>query len=200
MCMDRQTVILITDPRSCTHLKKYFIPFISGTLNSFFWSLKYRILRAKNCLAPKFLGWLMQWPSLTEYTQRYATHHLRLLYVAVTKGWSAALFYDQQAQMNSSMLLRNSGAALSQNCPITATDQRTSDNHQAQGRRIRGLVTRLRAADPSVNTCRLDRRLFRRIIYHNRYHHPSGISGLQLGMVRQYCNSHIHTFCFFPHL
>jgi hypothetical protein len=36
------------------------------------------------------------WPYLTDHAQRYSVHRLRLLYVAVTKGWSAATYYDHQ--------------------------------------------------------------------------------------------------------
>jgi hypothetical protein len=34
---------------------------------------------------------LAQWPQFTEVTQRYAAHRLKLLYIAATKGWSAAI-------------------------------------------------------------------------------------------------------------
>jgi hypothetical protein len=36
------------------------------------------------------------WNELQPTTQNYAAHRLRLLYVAITKGWPAALFYDQK--------------------------------------------------------------------------------------------------------
>jgi hypothetical protein len=36
------------------------------------------------------------WNELSPVTQFYAAHRLRLLYVPITKGWPAALFYDQQ--------------------------------------------------------------------------------------------------------
>lgn len=39
---------------------------------------------------------LVHWPHLTEPAQHYATHHLCLLYITITKGWSVTLFYDQQ--------------------------------------------------------------------------------------------------------
>jgi hypothetical protein len=37
-----------------------------------------------------------QWPDLHKVARSYTAHRLRLLYIAVTKGWPAALFYDQQ--------------------------------------------------------------------------------------------------------
>jgi hypothetical protein len=37
-----------------------------------------------------------QWPDLQQPAKNYTAHRLRLLYIAVTKGWPAALFYDQQ--------------------------------------------------------------------------------------------------------
>jgi hypothetical protein len=36
------------------------------------------------------------WEFLEPIAQHYAAHRLRLLYVAITKGWPAALYYDQQ--------------------------------------------------------------------------------------------------------
>jgi hypothetical protein len=36
------------------------------------------------------------WNALQPPAQHYAAHRLRLLYVAITKGWPAALYYDQQ--------------------------------------------------------------------------------------------------------
>jgi hypothetical protein len=36
------------------------------------------------------------WTQLEQPARNYAAHRLRLLYVAITKGWPAALFYDQQ--------------------------------------------------------------------------------------------------------
>jgi hypothetical protein len=36
------------------------------------------------------------WPHLIQPARNYTAHRLRLLYIAVTKGWPAALFYDQQ--------------------------------------------------------------------------------------------------------
>jgi hypothetical protein len=36
------------------------------------------------------------WQHLQAATQHYTAHRMRLLYVAITKGWPAALFYDQQ--------------------------------------------------------------------------------------------------------
>jgi hypothetical protein len=39
---------------------------------------------------------LAHWHDLTATTQNYGAHRLRLLYIAITKGWPAALYYDQQ--------------------------------------------------------------------------------------------------------
>jgi hypothetical protein len=39
---------------------------------------------------------LAHWECIHTVTQQYAARRLRLLYVAVTKGWPAALYYDQQ--------------------------------------------------------------------------------------------------------
>jgi hypothetical protein len=36
------------------------------------------------------------WSDLTEIAQRYTAHRMRLLYIAATKGWAAALYHDQQ--------------------------------------------------------------------------------------------------------
>jgi hypothetical protein len=36
------------------------------------------------------------WEVLQPSARTYLTHRMRLLYIAVTKGWPAALFYDQQ--------------------------------------------------------------------------------------------------------
>jgi hypothetical protein len=36
------------------------------------------------------------WPNLGNPTKAYAVHRVRLLYVAITKGWQAAFYYDQQ--------------------------------------------------------------------------------------------------------
>jgi hypothetical protein len=36
------------------------------------------------------------WNELQPLTQNYAAHCLHLLYIAITKGWPSALFYDQQ--------------------------------------------------------------------------------------------------------
>jgi hypothetical protein len=36
------------------------------------------------------------WPDLNQPACNYTAHRLRLLYIAVTKGWPAALYYDQQ--------------------------------------------------------------------------------------------------------
>jgi hypothetical protein len=38
------------------------------------------------------------WPYLQQTSRRYAQHHLRLLYLAATKGWPAAIYYDTQAE------------------------------------------------------------------------------------------------------
>jgi hypothetical protein len=37
-----------------------------------------------------------QWSELHQPARNYTAHRLRLLYIAVTKGWPAALYYDQQ--------------------------------------------------------------------------------------------------------
>jgi hypothetical protein len=37
-----------------------------------------------------------QWTELHQVTRNYVAHRMRLLHIAITKGWSAALFYDQQ--------------------------------------------------------------------------------------------------------
>jgi hypothetical protein len=37
-----------------------------------------------------------QWADLLQPTRNYVAHRMRLLYIAVTKGWPAALYYDQQ--------------------------------------------------------------------------------------------------------
>jgi hypothetical protein len=37
-----------------------------------------------------------QWLGLQPAACNYTAHRLQLLYIAVTKGWPAALFYDQQ--------------------------------------------------------------------------------------------------------
>jgi hypothetical protein len=36
------------------------------------------------------------WHHLQPLTQNYIAHRMRLLYIVITKGWPAALFYDQQ--------------------------------------------------------------------------------------------------------
>jgi hypothetical protein len=36
------------------------------------------------------------WASLHKAIRSYAAHRMRLLYIAITKGWQAALYYDQQ--------------------------------------------------------------------------------------------------------
>jgi hypothetical protein len=36
------------------------------------------------------------WDSLQQGSRNYTAHRLRLLYIAITKGWPAALYYDQQ--------------------------------------------------------------------------------------------------------
>jgi hypothetical protein len=38
------------------------------------------------------------WEQLPESAKGYAAHRMWLLYIAITKGWSAALFYDQQGE------------------------------------------------------------------------------------------------------
>jgi hypothetical protein len=38
------------------------------------------------------------WEQLPESAKMYASHRIRLLYIAITKGWPAALFYDQQGE------------------------------------------------------------------------------------------------------
>jgi hypothetical protein len=37
-----------------------------------------------------------QWPDLHPVTRNYMVHRMRLLYIAVTKGCPAALYYNQQ--------------------------------------------------------------------------------------------------------
>jgi hypothetical protein len=39
---------------------------------------------------------LAHWDHLQLSTTKYAAHGLPLLYIAVTKGWPAALYFDQQ--------------------------------------------------------------------------------------------------------
>jgi hypothetical protein len=41
---------------------------------------------------------LAHWDHLLPKAKDYAAHRLRLLYIAITKGWQAALFYDQQGE------------------------------------------------------------------------------------------------------
>jgi hypothetical protein len=36
------------------------------------------------------------WPDLNQPAKNYLAHRMRLLYIAITKGWPAALYYDQQ--------------------------------------------------------------------------------------------------------
>jgi hypothetical protein len=38
------------------------------------------------------------WEQLPEPAKGYAAHRMRLLYIAITKGWPAALYYDQQGE------------------------------------------------------------------------------------------------------
>jgi hypothetical protein len=38
------------------------------------------------------------WPHLQQTSRSYAQHRLRLLYLAATKGWPAAIYYDTQAE------------------------------------------------------------------------------------------------------
>jgi hypothetical protein len=35
------------------------------------------------------------WEQLLESAKGYAAHRMQLLYIAITKGWPAALYYDQ---------------------------------------------------------------------------------------------------------
>jgi hypothetical protein len=37
-----------------------------------------------------------QWPELQTPARNYTAHRPRLLYIAITKGWPATLYYDQQ--------------------------------------------------------------------------------------------------------
>jgi hypothetical protein len=36
------------------------------------------------------------WTSLDNSTRSYAVHRMRLLHIAINKGWQAALYFDQQ--------------------------------------------------------------------------------------------------------
>jgi hypothetical protein len=51
------------------------------------------------------------WDNLTESAIAYATHRMRLLYIVVTKGWLAALYYDQQRTDEFPDLARTSGSS-----------------------------------------------------------------------------------------
>lgn len=39
---------------------------------------------------------IAHWPDLTDQGRWYTAHRLHLLYIAITKGWQAALYYSQQ--------------------------------------------------------------------------------------------------------
>jgi hypothetical protein len=68
-------------------------------------------------------------PDLQEHVQRYTAVRMRLLYVAVTKGWPVALYYDGQRWVS-----RRPGRLLerfpnpAQSCPVSVPGPGTPDN------------------------------------------------------------------------
>jgi hypothetical protein len=75
------------------------------------------------------------WDNLTESAKAHAIHRMQLLYIAITKGWPAALYYDQQGTdefLNLARLLGSVPAGASWR-PQRAQQ---SPTHWGQGKRI----------------------------------------------------------------
>jgi hypothetical protein len=66
------------------------------------------------------------WTSLQHLARNYTAHRLRLLYVVVTKGWPAAMFYDQQEADEFLDVPQNSGHHTSHLAPHRPNEDQPS--------------------------------------------------------------------------